>query len=131
MSRDIRLGRAGAGPYTEAVFVPSDRSLLFTAGLIARDAAGDIVAPGDTEAQIRHIFGQIGDIAARVGATLADVIKITIYLQDIQSDLDTIRRLRSEYWPTDPPASIGVEISGLMSDDLCVEIEAIVLVPAD
>lgn len=130
MSRDVRLRRPGGTPYTEAVYVPAGRALLFTAGLIARDAAGDIVAPGDTEAQIRHILGQIGDIAARVGATLDDVVKITFYLRDIEHDLDTIRTLRSEYWPTDPPASTGVEISGLMHDDLRVEIEAVILPPS-
>lgn len=118
------------GSQPRAVAVPPGRGLLFTAGIIARNSEGVILAPRDTEGQIRIILEDIRTILAEAaGCTLDDVIKVTFYLRDIEQDLSVIRRIRSEYWPTNPPVSTGVEVSRLMTDAVRVEIEVVALLP--
>jgi enamine deaminase RidA (YjgF/YER057c/UK114 family) len=125
------FGRKGvSGAYAQAIAVPPGRPLLFTAGIIARDPAGELVGPGDVEAQARRVFENLEHLVDAAHATMADVVKITIYLRDIEGDLPIVQRVRSEHWPQDAPAATAVEVAKLMTDDVRVEVEAIVLLPA-
>lgn len=101
--------------------------LLFTSGLVARNADGSVYCPGDGEAQARFIFENLKNTLALAGAGFRDVIKLTIYLRDME-DRIKINPLREEYFQGTRPASTVVEVSMLAHPDLMVEMEVVAAV---
>ncbi len=101
---------------------------LFVSGNVANDGSGTLVGPGDCEAQSRQVMTNIQTIAAAAGASMADVVKITCFLTDV-ANYGAYGRVRSEFFPTDPPASSTVIVAGLVRPEYLVEVEAIVRVP--
>ncbi len=108
--------------------VEFDGKLVAISGQVAFDADGQVVGPGDAEAQTRQVFANLKTALAAAGAGLEHVVKLTIYLTD-RADLDTVRRVRNEVLdPAAAPASTLVIVSGLVDPALRVEIEALAAV---
>ena len=101
---------------------------LFISGNVAQDADGNLVGPGDCEAQSRQVMNNIRTIAASVGAAMSDVVKITCFLTDV-NDYAAYGRVRSAFFPYDPPASSTVIVAALVRPEYLVEVEAVVHVP--
>jgi reactive intermediate/imine deaminase len=116
---------AAISHYTHAVRFGD---LLFVSGLTAHDEAGRLIGEGDAAAQTRQILEQLKKVAAAAGATLADVLKVTVFLTDIE-DRARINPVRQEYFGAAKPASTLVEVSRLALPGMKVEIEAIVGLP--
>jgi len=116
------------GPWAQAVRVPAGHDLVFTTGMTARDEQGNTFAPGDVKRQARRIFEQLSAILSEAGATLEDVIQMTVYVRDM-NDVLAIQEVRNECWPTDPPASATVQVSRLVSDEVHLEVQAVAVVP--
>ncbi len=116
------------GPWAQAIQVPAGHDLVFTTGMTARDENGNTVAPDDVKAQTRRIFEQMRAIFAEAGATLNDVVKMTVYIQDMD-DVLAIQEVRNEYWPSEPPVSATVQVARLVSDEVRIEVEAMAVVP--
>jgi len=116
------------GPWAQAIQVPAGHDLVFTTGMTARDENGNTVAPGDVKAQTRRVFEQMRAIFAEAGATLNDVVKMTVYIQDMD-DVLAIQEVRNEYWPSEPPVSATVQVARLVSDEVRIEVEAMAVVP--
>jgi enamine deaminase RidA (YjgF/YER057c/UK114 family) len=82
------------------------------------------VAEGaDAEEQAQKCLRAIDGLLAAAGATRTDVVRIGVFLTDM-ADRAAVARARSEYFGDHKPASTLVEVSGLVSPDLKVEIEA-------
>ena len=103
--------------------------LLFISGLTARGRDGIIVGIGDAARQTRQILENMGTILAAAGAGFADVLKVTVYLTNID-DRPKINPVRAEFFGAARPASTLVEVSKLVHPDMLVEIEAVVGLPA-
>lgn len=118
------------GRFTLGIRTRPERALLFTSGLMALDPNGSVVAPGDLEAQRRHIYGKFAQLLAQLGATTADVIAVGHYLRDLSYETTKSSAYRDFFADDPPPTSTMLEIVGLPYD---VEIlfEAIVEVPAE
>src|SRR6267378_3101193 len=58
------------------------------------------------------------------GGTMADVVKVTIYVTDIKNNVK-VWAARREFFTGDFPASTLVEVSALAAPEIVVEIEAI------
>lgn len=116
------------GSYSPGWEVSGGR-LVYVAGQIPWDADGRNVARGDVVAQTRQVFENIRAVLAEAGATLADVIKITIFSTDIRYR-DAINQIRSEVFKPPYPASTQVAVAALADPDWLVEIEAVAFVPA-
>jgi enamine deaminase RidA (YjgF/YER057c/UK114 family) len=114
------------GYYSNAVRVEPG-PLLYIAGQVAIDLQGKLVGIGDAAAQCEQILKNIQGICESQGATLADVIKVTVYVTDI-GILDRIAPVRLRYFPKDGPASVLVEVSKLVEPDMLMEMEAVVAV---
>ena len=56
---------------------------LFVSGHVGNDASGNLVGPGDCEAQSRQVMANIRGVVEAAGATMADVVKITCFLTDV------------------------------------------------
>lgn len=101
--------------------------LLFVAGQVGMDANGRLVGPG-AAAQAEQALRNIEIILASQGATMADVVKVVVYVTDI-AFLDEITPARVKYFPKDGPASTIVQVGALAFPDLKVEIEAVATAP--
>ena len=82
---------------------------------------------GGIEAETRQTMDNIIDVLAAADATLADVIKCTVFLADIE-DYAAFNAVYLEYFPEDPPARSALAASGLALGAL-VEVECIAAVP--
>ena len=113
------------GYYSNCVRVSSG-PLLFVAGQVGMDVNGTI--PKDVGAQAELALKNIATILAAHGATLDDVVKVTVYVTDIKF-LDEITPARLKAFPKDGPASAIVQVGALAFPELKVEIEAVAVAP--
>jgi 2-iminobutanoate/2-iminopropanoate deaminase len=98
--------------------------LLFISGQAAIDGDGALVGAGDFDAQAAQAFTNLDRVLRAGGSSLANVIKVTIFLRDM-GNFAKIVALR-ERWFTPPyPADTIVEVSSLYSPDALIEIEAV------
>lgn len=126
----VRKPISPQGLSSNPAFAPAVQvgELLFISGQVAQDNEGNLVGPGDCEAQTRHIMSRIQTIAEAAGATMGDVVKTTTFLTDI-AGYPAFSRVRGETFPSSPPASSTVIVAGLVRPEFLVEIEAIVHIP--
>jgi reactive intermediate/imine deaminase len=104
------------------------RSLLFISGHTSIDAQGNVVGKGDIRAQTRQTIENVKSVLNQLGATLDDVVKVTIFVTEL-SGFKEIHEIRREYFKKENyPASTLVEVSRLINDDLMIEIEAIAVI---
>lgn len=113
------------GVFSTAVVGEGSR-LVFISGMTARGPDGDIVAPGDYEAQTRQVCENLKTAVEAAGGTLDDIMRVDVYVLDV-AEFDTIHRVRKEYFPADPPASTLVKVAGLIDPRMVIEITAIAL----
>ena len=111
--------------YTDAVRAGD---LLFVSGCVPVDVDGRLVGGGDVVAQARQVFANVGAILEAGGATFADVVKVTVYLIDID-DRARINPVREEVFGEARPASTLVEVSALAIPGAKLEVEAVALIP--
>ncbi|MGQ0570177.1 MAG: RidA family protein [Armatimonadota bacterium] len=120
-------GHAYAQPFSQAVKA-SGQSLIFLSGQVALDANGNVVGAGDMRAQARQALENLKAMLDAGGATLADVVKLTVYVTDMR-EFSKLQEVRAEYWAGIPlPASTALEIKQLVRKEFMVEIEAIAVV---
>lgn len=99
--------------------------MVVVSGQVPVDGQGRLVGQGDPAAQVRQVFRNLAAALAAAGASMDQVVKLTVYLTDL-GDLETFRRVRDEYIPLDrPPASSLVRVSGLVNPEFRVEIDAL------
>ena len=111
--------------YTDAVRAGD---LLFISGVVPVDGDGRLVGGDDVVAQARQVFANVGAVLAAAGATFADVVKVNVYLTDID-DRARINPVRQEVFGEVRPASTLVEVSALAVPGAKIEIEAVALAP--
>jgi reactive intermediate/imine deaminase len=109
--------------YTDAVRAGN---LLFVSGCVPVDGDGNLV-PGDVVAQARRVFENVGAVLTAAGAGFADVVKVTVYLTDVD-DRQAVNTVRQEVFGDVRPASTLVEVSRLAIPGARIEVEAVALV---
>ncbi|HEY5092237.1 MAG TPA: RidA family protein [Acidimicrobiales bacterium] len=111
--------------YTDAVVAGG---FIFIAGMIADDATGALVGAGDVVAQTEQIFENIEAILSRLDASIHDVVKLVVYVTDID-DRVAINTVRARRFGETRPTSTLVQVSALVNPDARIEIETVALVP--
>src|SRR5262245_47772413 len=101
--------------------------LLLISGQAAIDRNGEIVGVGNFDAQAVQVFANLQRVLQAGGSSLANVIKVTIFLRDM-SNFPKIVELRGRYFTPPYPADTIVEVTSLYSPDALIEIEAIAVV---
>ena len=109
------------GPYSQAV---KTGNLMFISGQIPLNPeTGDLVS-GSIEDEANQVLNNIKSICEAAGNSLEDVIKITIFLTDLDN-FATVNEVMKEHFSEPYPARATIEVSGLPLG-VNVEIEAIV-----
>jgi 2-iminobutanoate/2-iminopropanoate deaminase len=112
--------------FTDAVRVGD---LLFVSGIVAVDTDGRLVGGRDVVAQTRQVFESMRAVLAAGGCGFADVVKVTVFLTDID-DRPFINPVRQEVFGSTRPASTLIEVPRLAVEGAKVEIECVALVPS-
>ena len=107
--------------------VRAEGPLLFVSGVVPVDGEGRLVGGEDVVEQARAVFSNLEAVLAAGGASFADVVKVTIFLTDVD-DRPRINPLRQEVFGATRPASTLVEVSRLAIEGAKIEIEAIATV---
>jgi len=113
--------------YSQGIKVSQAQTILFLSGQVAYTADGGVACRGDFKGQARGAYEAIKALVESQGGTLANVIKITTYVTDMQYRTD-LAPIREEYFGKKGPASTLVEISALAHPDWMIEIEAIAVI---
>ena len=115
------------GIFSAGVKVPAGH-MVFVSGQVGRNAQGETVGVGDIRAQTRQTMENIKTVLEAGGATMEDVVKVTVFVTNVKEHLSAIHEVRAEFFKSDYPASTLVEIKSLVSPELLIEIEAIAVV---
>ncbi|CAN5677677.1 RidA family protein [soil metagenome] len=100
------------GPYSQAV---QAGSLLFVSGQIPLDPATGAMVEGDIGAQTRQVFANLGAILAAAGASFDQVVRTTVYLEDMD-DFATVNEVYGTYFSAPFPARATVQAARLPKD---------------
>jgi len=114
---------AAIGPYSQGIVAGN---FLFTAGQIALDPATGQIVQGDVTAQTERVLTNLTAVLESAGASWADVVKTTVYLQDM-ADFPRVNEVYGRMIGDARPARSTVQVSGLPRGVL-VEIDAVAVV---
>jgi len=84
---------------------------------------------GDEYAQAKVIFAKIRHLVEAAGGSMADILKVTIFVTDI-SQREKVWQARREFFTGNFPASTLVQVAALANPSLKVEIEAVAYIGA-
>lgn len=97
---------------------------VYVSGQASVDAEGRLVGAGDVVAQTRQVLDNMKLALAAAGATLDDVVKVTVYLARC-ADRPRVNEVRKAYFGANKPASTLIGISEFAIPGMLVEIEAV------
>jgi 2-iminobutanoate/2-iminopropanoate deaminase len=110
------------GPYSQAVRA---NGFLFLSGQVALDPRTGELAGVSIQEQTRQILENLKGVLEAAGASLADVVKTTVFLKNM-GDFAQMNETYTRYFSSNPPARTTVEAARLPRD-VQVEIDAIAL----
>ena len=111
--------------YTDAVRFGD---LLFISGLAPVDEDTKLVGGDDVAAQTRQVLENMDRILGAAGASFADVLRVTVYLTDV-NDRQAVNEVRKEFFGHTRPASTLIGVSELVVPGMKIEIEAVAGLP--
>jgi len=109
------------GTYSQAVRVGNT---IWVSGQIPLDPATQSMVVGDIEVQVRRVFENLKAIVIAAGASLDEVVKVTIFLIDL-ANFALVNRVMAEYFREPYPARAAVGVASLPRNAQ-VEVECIV-----
>ncbi|MFB6083810.1 MAG: Rid family detoxifying hydrolase [Halorientalis sp.] len=111
---------AAVGAYSQAT---ATDSLVFTAGQIPLTPDGELLDDAPIADQTEQVLDNLSAVLDEAGAGMADVLKVTVYLADID-DFEAMNETYATYFDDEPPARSAVE-AGALPKGVGVEIEAV------
>lgn len=113
---------AAIGTYSQAV---QAGNTVYISGQIGLDPASMQMVDG-IDAQIARVFDNLQAVAEAAGASLADAVKLTVYLTDL-ADFQKVNQTMARYFKEPYPARAAVGVAQLPRGAL-VEADAILVV---
>lgn len=111
--------------------VQGDGEVLHITGQVAWDRDGEVVGLGDVRVQFEQSIDNVRRVLAEVGGRLDDIVSMTIYFLD-RGDLPAIQEVRARHFPVaTAPASIILQVPGLVMPELLIEIVPIAVIPRE
>ncbi len=126
MARQLVAGVSPFEPIYGYSRVVRTGDLVFVAGTAAIGDDGKTVGVGDAGAQMRRCIEIVAASLEKVGATLDDVVRTTIYITDV-ANADAVGRVHGEVFRETRPASTMVTANLLNAEWLLeLEVDAVV-----
>lgn len=129
-TRDVIFPAGRQALYERNRYSPAVRSngLLFVSGQVGSREDGS-PEPG-LDAQVRRAFGNLNAVLAAAGCTFEDVLDVTIFMVDPQSNFERAWQVAADYWGEAPyPTVTAVGVTWLYGFDF--EIKVIARLPQD
>jgi reactive intermediate/imine deaminase len=111
---------AAVGAYSQAT---ATDDLVFTAGQIPLTPDGDLLDGADIDVQTEQALENVEAVLEAAGASLHDVLKMTVYMEDIGA-FDEMNAAYETFFEEEPPARSAVGVDQLPKG-VAVEIEAV------
>ena len=109
-------------PYSQAI---AANGFVFVSGQVALRPGDNELSGGTIQEQTEQVFANLRAILEEAGSSLDDLVKTTVYLQNLD-DFQGMNSVYSKHVGERPPARATVEVAKLPAGVL-VEIEAIAL----
>ncbi|SRR5690554_2393850 len=100
---------AAVGPYSQAIRVGD---LIYTAGQVPIDPATGKLVEGDIQAQTRQVIQNLKEVLEAAGSSLDNVVKTTVFLQDI-NDYAAVNEVYGSFFGNSAPARSAVQVAAL------------------
>jgi 2-iminobutanoate/2-iminopropanoate deaminase len=100
---------AAVGPYSHAV---RTGDLVFISGQVPLDPESGELAGDAFAEQARRCLENLAVVAAAAGATLADAVRVTVYLTDM-SAFNEVNEVYGTFFETEPPARVAIGVAAL------------------
>jgi 2-iminobutanoate/2-iminopropanoate deaminase len=114
--------RAG---FVQANVVHEGRRVAYCAGQVSVDANGAPLHEGDMAGQVGQALDNLETVLGQSGMTLADVVRLTYYVTDLDAFFGARDRLAGRLATSNcRPAATLLRVAGLASPELLIEIEA-------
>ena len=112
------------GPYSQGIVAGQ---FLFVSGQLPINPDKGKMVDGDIAARAEQVFDNISAIVRSAGGSMADVVKVTLFLTDM-ADFQQVNEVYSRHFQTPYPARSAVQVSALPLGSN-IEAEAIVYLP--
>lgn len=100
---------AAIGTYSQAIRVGDT---VYLSGQIPLDPATMALVEGGIDVQIARVFDNLAAVAAAAGGTLADVVKLNVYLIDL-ANFPVVNEVMSRYFSAPYPARAALGVAAL------------------
>ena len=111
------------GTYSQAVKVDNT---VYISGQIPLDPASMEVVSGGIEAEINRVFDNLKAVAEASGGSLADVVKLNIFLTDL-GNFPTVNEIMAQYFQQPYPARAAIGVAALPKG-VGVEMDAVLVI---
>ncbi len=103
---------------------------VYVSGQASVDRHGKLVGAGDVVVQTRQVLENMKLALKAAGATLDDVVKVTVYLAHC-ADRPKVNKVRKAYFGANKPASTLIGIAEFAIPGMLIEIDAVAVVRGD
>jgi reactive intermediate/imine deaminase len=100
---------AAIGPYSQAIRAGNT---VYLSGQIPLDPKTMELVKGDIRAQIRQVFDNLAAVAGAAGGSLANAVRITVYLTDL-ANFPIVNEIMAEYCREPYPARAAIGVAQL------------------
>ncbi len=111
------------GTYSQAVKIDNT---VYMSGQIPLDPASMEVVEGGIEAEITRVFDNLKAVATASGGSLADVVKLNIFLTDL-GNFPTVNEIMAQYFQQPYPARAAIGVAALPKG-VGVEMDAVLVI---
>ena len=108
------------GPYSQGTLA---EGFLFVSGQGPIDPELGQMVAGDIEAQTKQVLTNIGNIIEASGLAMSDVVKVSIFLKNME-DFKRMNEVYESFFPDNPPARTTVQAT-LPMPNMLIEIDVI------
>jgi enamine deaminase RidA (YjgF/YER057c/UK114 family) len=113
--------------FSPAVVTQGGRTVWLAGQTATRDDAGNDIS-GNFDAQVRAIFGAIDKTLRRTGGTLANLVTMTVFINDPRQG-DRFVELRKGFFPDgNYPASALITVSHFARPGMLIEIQGVAVI---
>ena len=85
---------------------------VYLSGQLPLDPATGELLGGDMHAQVRQVFRNLAAVAEAAGASLADAVRVTVYLTDLRH-FPVVNEVMAEFFPQPYPARAAIGVASL------------------